>query len=354
MYRCVNITEEGICTGQLSPCMHGSLPFIEIGSNMQYGSLSCSECGSEYPVIDFVPLLVPKPFFYLRHNFSIIETYLAHTRRPLPTSVKKSLYAVFLNMMNRPNEPVIPNRKGYEERFIDGVYTRFKSYFESQAGMEWEPGIFCLGDIRNNESPQLYPVIMDMIKKYHEPGSENAVDIACNLGGFTFMLSSLYKNSFGFDTSFEAIHSASLSADKKQIAFSHGSFTINKNLDFLKKPNFFVSEAETTPFISDYIDLALALNIVDIVPDPVKLLKEIARITRKNGTVIITTPFVDSSKSVTRLKKIAGSEIEALKIISEEQGFSILEEKDDILWRLNEYKRKIVLYNLYLIVLKKN
>ncbi len=351
---CTNKTDEGRCSGELKESSSGRMPVIEIGDRVQYGSLACSSCGSEFPVIDFVPVLIPKAFYYLRNNFSIIDSYLKYIGRPFPSEIRKSLYSIFLEQIKSPNEPVIPNRKGYEDRFMDGVMSRFRTYYESHMGMEWDSDMFSIGKIETGSKNTLYKCVNSLIKRYCKEDYGRSLDIGSNLGGYTFLLSGFSANSCGLDTSFEAIHSASISADKQEICFSHGAFDLRKPLKYRKKPSFFVSEAENIPFDSGSIDFSLALNMVDIVADPELFMTELARIMKRGGAVILSTPFIESSKSVSKLRSINENEIEALKILAREKGFTLQEEIDDILWRLNEYSRKIVLYKVYLAVLVKD
>lgn len=353
---CNNSTPEGICHGSLALTSSDMLPLIEIGDRVQYGLLGCKNCRAVFPIIDFIPVLIQKPFSYLRDNFSIIDTYLKFVGRPLPAVIRKSLYTKFLELIRKPDEPVIVNRKGYEARFMENVSSRFWAYYESYLGKEWEKDLFSLGRLDNRQLSGLLEEINMLIGKYRSDSHINAIDIGANLGGYTFILARYFTRAFGLDTSFESMHTAGISSRNRNISFFHKTRgkSINQELNFLNEPRFIVSQAELMPFNNEIFDFSLCLNIVDVVADPSTMLAETARVMKKDGITILTTPFIESGKSVGKMLDFGNDEISGLKTITKKLGFSILEEKDNILWRLNEYPRKIILYNLFLMVLQKN
>lgn len=356
-YKCNNyewIAEKAnVCTGQISLCESDRLPFIIEKDTVRYGTMKCNKCNSLFPIIDFIPILLRDPFSYLRENFSLIDTYFNHIGSPFPAKIRKSLYSIFLEKITSPKEPVIRNKSGYKSRHIPLLMSRFKAYYESYTGNEWDSGLFSLGRPDLTDKDCLYSTVRHFMNKYRMNDHNVTLDIGSNLGGFTFLLSSCFNNAFGLDTSFESVHNANISAENKKVSFSYRSYKIEKELEYINKPRFIVSKGEFTPFEDNSIDFLLCLNLVDVVPDPALLIRELSRITRQKGRVIISTPFLESSNGVTCLLNISDNEIKSLNILLDKNGFKVLEEKDGILWKLNEYNRKIVLYNLYCNIIEK-
>lgn len=339
---CNNKIPYGICNGKLEISYSDIMPIIQVKNDVQYGILECRKCNAIYPIIDFIPIIIRDPFNYLRENYSVIDTVLKFFNRPIPDKIKTKLFNLFLNMIKKPNEPVIKNRKGYEKRYIFEIISKFHTYAESYTKKEWDQDLFTLGRINIVDKPYMFHEVKSAIERYYRNDFKAVGDIGCNIGGYSQLLTDYFPRVYGIDTSFETIYYANLNDRHK--AMPSGPV----------KPDFIVSEAEITPFLSSYLDMALCLNIIDIVPDPIKIIEELSRIMKKNGIVILTTPFLESSKSTARLLSIADDEIQALKTIISKYGFSILEEKDNILWRLNESARKTLIYNLFMIVIRKD
>ena len=54
---------------------------------------------------------------------------------------------------------------------------------------------------------------------------------------------------------------------------------------------FLVASALDLPFADGMFDTVIALNLLDRVPDPARALDELARVTNRGGTLLITSPF---------------------------------------------------------------
>lgn len=78
----------------------------------------------------------------------------------------------------------------------------------------------------------------------------------------------------------------------------HSGKTISENFDF----NHFNSEEEEIPYPNDSFDVVLYCEIIEhLLNDPVKVLKEIKRILKPNGYLILTTPNVARLENITRI-----------------------------------------------------
>jgi 2-polyprenyl-3-methyl-5-hydroxy-6-metoxy-1,4-benzoquinol methylase len=65
---------------------------------------------------------------------------------------------------------------------------------------------------------------------------------------------------------------------------------VDKAASICESAEFVVSDAYTAPYLPGYFDLVICNNLWEHVPDPLRLLSVIGRITRTNGYVIISTP----------------------------------------------------------------
>jgi len=351
LYTCVTPFTDGTCRGSLDFIASPKMPRIEIGNQVEYGMLACSTCQAQYPVIAGIPILLAKPFAYLRENFSIIDRYLKYAGTPIPQVVKKHLFQVFLTMLRTPNEPVVQSRKGYEPHFLSCMLQRFLTYYQTYVADEWSED-FPLALPRPEQPDSLSGTLRAWLDAYAAE-AKRGLDLGCNLGGYTFEMAGRQIESYGVDVSFEALHQAMLAARGRGYRFTAGDKHIHKPLEFHKAPCFTIGSAESLPFTDDSFDVVLSVNIVDILPQPQRMLTEIRRCLRPGGTVILTTPFMYFGEGTLALLDTYSGQLEqGLKQLCRSHGFTIAAEKDDIIWRLNEYARKIVLYRAYGLVLR--
>jgi len=97
------------------------------------------------------------------------------------------------------------------------------------------------------------------------------LDVGCGLGYGSKMLYDDYKSVIAFDISKDAI----LYAKKKY-----------------KGPIYLRADAQTLPFKDEIFDSVVALEIIEHVNSDIQMLKEIFRVLKKNGILILSTPNV--------------------------------------------------------------
>jgi len=110
-------------------------------------------------------------------------------------------------------------------------------------------------------------IIAGIIAKESNPESK-ILDLGCGMGHCSLKLSKLGKV-FGVDYSRKAIETA-----KKHV-----------NAEFK------VAKAEHLPFKNEFFDFIVAKDLIEHVPNDLKVLKEIERVAKRNAKVIIYAPF---------------------------------------------------------------
>jgi ubiquinone/menaquinone biosynthesis C-methylase UbiE len=124
------------------------------------------------------------------------------------------------------------------------------------------------------------------------------------------------------------------------------------NNDKTTKPDI-LAEAQEIPFESDYFDFVLLIEVLEHVKDPISVLKEVNRVIKEGGFLIMSMPFLNSihadpydfqrwtpTKIILELKKIGNKNI----IIKEMGGFYAV--INDLI-RFQIYKNTSVLRKIY-------
>jgi len=154
------------------------------------------------------------------------------------------------------------------------------------------------------------------IKKYLE--IKKTLDLGCGEGIFCIELARRGIDVTGIDISQEAINHAKINAKSLKLRIP-----------------FIVSGAEKLPFEDKSFDQVICLDVLEHVDDPIKVIKNIRKILREGGRLIITVPNeLYLKKSILKfdfsvlLKKIGhtcpGYYLDELKQMLESNGFQVL------------------------------
>lgn len=226
-----------------------------------------------------------------------------------------------------------------------------------------EKGMASIGfDHLSSLSPQhLFSELIAMFPKETNVALP-AVDIGCSVGRLTHALATKYKFAIGVDYSFNAIRIA------RKINQEGGKYTYNITLEGRRKEkrmidasaivkhnvDFIVADATNLPFDSNFFETVLAANMLDVVPYPMALLKEIHRTLKEGGYLVTCDPYCWIRASSARPEDwIGGKDYgtkagESSKVLrstlEEDLGFKVMEEKDLIPWPLRFDQRYISIW----------
>lgn len=123
-----------------------------------------------------------------------------------------------------------------------------------------------------------------------------ALDVGAAVGRLTLELAKDHEYAIGLDLSHALIRSARDVQQNGCARYStqlEGNLRLDHEITVESKDNadFIVGDALALPFRDQTFDTVVALNLVDRVPDPRKVLDELARVSRQGGTLIIASPY---------------------------------------------------------------
>jgi methionine biosynthesis protein MetW len=111
---------------------------------------------------------------------------------------------------------------------------------------------------------------------------ERIIDIGCGEGSFGTRIRGRYKELYGIDISKDAV----------ELAMQSGVIASCVNLN-----------VDPAPFPDGFFDAAVTLDVIEHVFDPIRFVKEIHRILRPGGYVVVSTPNIRKIQRVITLMK---------------------------------------------------
>ena len=152
-------------------------------------------------------------------------------------------------------------------------YKMFISKQEINIKNEYADGDLYTVDINHNvfHRARIESTIHLIDKCFEKEHFFKLLDIGCGKGYITNRIQNNFPN-------------AEISALDYSVSAIDFAFENFKNIDFI------VADAYNLPYSENYYDIVVCNNIWEHVPDPLNMLKEIQKILKKNGYLIISTP----------------------------------------------------------------
>ena len=143
----------------------------------------------------------------------------------------------------------------------------------------------------------------------------DALDAGGAVGRVTFELARDHRHAYGFDFSKALVRGAARVAHEGRAAYRtqvEGDLYSDNIVEFDAPDNasFFVADALHVPAPDERFETVVALNLLDRVPDPTRLLDELARVTAPGGTLLIGSPYTWLETFTSRDRWLGGFERE--------------------------------------------
>lgn len=146
-----------------------------------------------------------------------------------------------------------------------------------------------------------YPMqcILDFGSEYYKDQTlKNILEIGCGVGRWIATMSQIYPKAlcWGIDYSYQMLKRAReywLLGNVISIDFSHKGFTNKLTLNGHQRSNlnFGLAKALNLPFSDNSQDLVLNSFLIDRLDDPIQCIKEMNRVLKPNGTLVMITPL---------------------------------------------------------------
>lgn len=299
------------------------------GDDIEEGLLTCAQCTALFPVLGGVVLWLPDSRTYLLKRYAELQSLIANDG---------------LSMSDRMRE------------FVDGFAPALQSIGFTPASWESDPGIQVYkraqfgtllpkiessGGLAALESMpgyrDFYERCLDLIAPWCKI-DHRAVDIGCGVGGFTYRLAKLSSHVLGVDYSLKAAYTARrlISGCTQPSVPNPAGKTIGTHAIALAPPEgeieIITGDITSLPLRANTFDVAVSLNVIEVVPEPESLIRAAAKTVKLDGVFLLSTCFywrVDRSDSKKWL--LTATDVEGCLT---KNGFRVLEHHERIPWVL--------------------
>lgn len=352
--RCPTLQGEhdDICGGSLFLIEDKPIRRSDVSDDIVEGFIRCATCGAHFPVIAGVAIIISKPFRYVRDFFSFLKGLLADTDE-MGKEFAVELHRHLLLDLEKKDEKLFPRAMPYNEKTTLPMHKWLGTYILSHFLDPVPSGHVRVDELlstTHNNGP--LTLLQNMGERHIPERVAFAVDLGCSVGGLTVRCAQFAEAILGIDLSFEKILSARRivlgepsAAEPLRLYREGASFeTIPVTVPRTENADFIVGSGTVVPIKSKSAGLVTSCNLVDVISEPLKLLSEKKRILKKDGILLMATPYLDHAPAVLNHLE-AGTGAPKETIMKHLSGFEILEELDNVPWVLRASNRH---YDLYL------
>jgi ubiquinone/menaquinone biosynthesis C-methylase UbiE len=139
---------------------------------------------------------------------------------------------------------------------------------------DWHQRVFDAAPEGHDESSPWYKLVMEYLPSVE---GKRVLEVACGRGGFSRLLASRGARMFGADFSSTALQIA-----RRKITGEQTERCTQLELT--------QADAQNLPYADNSFDIIVSCETIEHLRDPAAALKEMARVTRSGGLLLLTTP----------------------------------------------------------------
>lgn len=315
------------------------------------GALQCVSCGAAYPVVAGVAVLIQNPFRFFRGFFPFAKGFLADVGG-MSRGFEVWLHTKMLGDLENKKDKLFPRPQLFDESVAHPLHKWLGTYLLTHYFPPLPSGEAILDELLGAcHARGPLRLLGDMAQRWGD-GANLAVDMGCSVGGLTRRLAEFSRQAIGIDVSFEKILTARRAllgepcAAAPMRVYHEGISFESVPLPTLSLCNaeFVLASGSQAPLASGSADVLTSCNLIDIVNDPIELLKEKTRVLAPGGVLALSTPYLDHAAAVTKCLE-AGTGDPRKTVLDNLPGFRVLEEHMKVPWLLRASDRH---YDMYL------
>ncbi|NEC66049.1 methyltransferase domain-containing protein [Streptomyces sp. SID9727] len=314
------------------------------------GVVACASCGGAYPVVSGVLILVEDLAAYLRDHLGVITGLAAH-------GPSEAMAGWLGSRAPAAVDPRHVNRSmKLEDRYVNAF---LGAHFDHRAtDVDADPLIADL--LAANADRDLWATATTLFDRTRPL---TALDVGSSVGGLSALLSRRRCATVGVDTSFlsvlvarRALLSSPGPLDGYRV-YREGDLYDERPLTVAGDPRHvdFIVGSGLTRLVRGPVELTCAVNLIDLVPDPARLLDTLISQTAEDGHLLVTSPYGWSG--VPRSRWLGGTSNEtspaALRAAGAARGLKVVWENERVPWLWRDYSRFWRLYSVDVVLFRR-
>jgi len=306
---------------------------LDVRTLERAGDLLVCECGRRYPIIDGVPIVMASPADYLRSEIATV------VERELSPEIAALL------VEGGPDEAPYARLLEHLSIYLDahwGDRAAPSDGFGGQALVEWIAA-------RTRDRVEL------------------AVELGCSVGRITSELAAGADHVVGLDLQFGAVRRARRLLDGERLAYGRRLAGRRYATAHLAAGDRAIPEARRTLLCGDALDPPLipgmfgrvvALNLLDSVAHPRRLLSVVDGLCVRGGEIILSSPYSWQSSVMHDHERFGDDDpaAELVRILRSGEGLGAryeIEEEAEVPWTLRRDARSAVTYRTHVVRARK-
>lgn len=347
------------CLGALQPARKPEPRFDPAdATELVEACLECQSCGALYPVLCGVAIVLPDATGYLQRRYKSILTLALENDLHISPPMRNYLRQVGAHVESSggPGQPEDSTRalSNYLHAHYDPHFSLLERLPEAHPLTAF---------LREYRARDLYHALLEKLFAQLPPGLR-VLDVGCHVGRVSRALALEGHTPVGIDLSFTAVFLARRvlrgwpTPLTEYEYFADGLTRQVRPLDLppVAAGDALVASAMQLPFRAESFGAAVCANVIDILPDPIALLREIRFILPVGGWMALSTPYHSGASQAAG--RWLGPEnrmgvAQALRWrIS--HHFEIVQEEDNLPWVLGSHERHLQIYLNHCLIGRKS
>lgn len=257
--------------------------FSEYQDDVLAGILVCADaaCRHEYPIVDGVPIIMAE----LRRHLG---------ERAIELLLRDDLDPAILGLIGDALGP---------DCWFDVVRQGVSTYaWDAYADLD---PLEAVGEPRPGAARRCLSVLFDLARPWDATSARRVLDLGCAGGRTSFDLAEAGDALvLGIDGNLALLRLARRVATtgagsyaRRRLGIVYDERRFAADLPGRERVDFWACDAAALPFAAANADLVVALNLLDCVPDPHRLLVSMAGALRPDGALLLGTPFDWSTRA---------------------------------------------------------
>lgn len=252
----------------------------ETSDDVLAGTLVCGDpvCRAEYPIVDGIPIVLAN-----------LQQHLGE--RAVELLLRDDLDPRALSLMGDALGP---------DSWLDSIRQTVSTYVWDAFAEQDPQEAPSAAEPRPGAAGRCLQALLALLPGWDAGSARRVLDLGCGAGGTAFHCAAAMPDALvlGIDGNLALMRIARRAAlqgevryGRRRVGLVYDDRRFAVTLPGAERVDFWVCDAAALPFQARSVDLVIALNLLDCLPDPVSFLHATAALLQPGGGLLLATPF---------------------------------------------------------------